>query len=145
MRRCLRLPLLSLALLSTFAFGQTPAVLRDLDDQARVPIPKDDLVGLMTNAKMSRAAKSGNTHIWTNDPDGTFIVSSDNRDRGSRASTAHGKWHISDDGRYCVLIEWKSVPTEEWCRYILKTGDAYYSTVSVNVGTEKLYKLDISK
>jgi hypothetical protein len=37
------------------------------------------------------------------------------------------------------------VPTEEWCRYILKTGDAYYGTVSVKVGTEKLFKLDISK
>ena len=145
MRIYLRFSLLSLALLSTFAFGQTPAVLRDLDEQAQTPLSKDDLVQLMTKAKMSRTAKSGNTLIWTNDPDGNLIVSSDNKDRGSRASTAHGKWHISDDGRYCVLIEWKTVPTEEWCRYILKTGDAYYGTVSVKVGTEKLFKLDISK
>ena len=120
-------------------------MLRDLDDQARVPIPRDELVQLMTNAKMSRLAKSGNTHFWKNEANGTFIVSSDNKDRGNRASTTSGKWHISEDGRYCVLIEWKTVPTEEWCRYILKAGDAYYGTVSVKVGTEALYKLGISK
>jgi hypothetical protein len=60
-------------------------------------------------------------------------------------TTARGKWHISEDGRYCVLIEWKVNPTEEWCRYIVKAGAEYYATRSDKTGTEKVYKLSISK
>ncbi|RZL89204.1 MAG: hypothetical protein EOP82_20480 [Variovorax sp.] len=77
-------------------------------------------------------------------------MSSDNRGASAvgasgRATTAPGKWHISDDGRYCVLIEWKGVPTEEWCRYILQTTDGYYAVRSDSVGTERVYKLEIKK
>ncbi len=45
----------------------------------------------------------------------------------------------------CVLIEWKGVPTEEWCRYILQTSDDYYSARSDSVGTERVHKLEIKK
>jgi len=43
------------------------------------------------------------------------------------------------------LIEWKKNPTEERCRYLLKAGDDYYATKSDKIGTEKVYKLEISK
>ena len=52
---------------------------------------------------------------------------------------------LSLAGRYCVLIEWKVNPTEEWCRYIVKAGAEYYATRSDKTGTEKVYKLSISK
>ena len=67
------------------------------------------------------------------------------RPGGGRPSTASGKWHISDDGRYCILIEWKGVPTEEWCRYVLETTDGYYVTRSTSVGTERVEKFEIKK
>src|SRR5574338_631757 len=116
-------------------------------------LAKEDLQQLMPGAKLSRVAASGNTHILTNDPDGTFIVSSDNRNTpggnsltGARASTTRGKWHVSDDGRYCVLIDWKSTPTEEWCRYFFVVPDgSYYATKSDQNPTEKVYKFQISK
>ena len=44
---------------------------------------------------------------------GSFVASSDNRKYGSAAgtsnATAPGTWNISDDGKYCVQIEWRRV------------------------------------
>ena len=137
--------LLGLALAPTLACAQEAAVLRDLDAQGRVTLTREQLTQLLPGAKMSRASAKGNTHLWKNDADGGFIVSSDNRDKAGQNSTARGKWHISDDGHYCVLIEWKVNPTEEWCRCIVKAGADYYATKSDKTGTEKVYKLAISK
>lgn len=143
MLKLLRFAPLSFALVSTLAFGQEPVTLSEL--QGKVTLTKEELRELMPNASMSRVIASGNKHHWKNDADGTFIIRSDTRAQLSAGATAYGKWHISDDGRYCVLIEWKRVPTEEWCRYIVKAGDAYYATKSDKHGTEKVYKLEISK
>jgi hypothetical protein len=136
---------LALAFAATLANGQTATVLRDLDSAGRVTLTKDELTQLMPNAGIRRVSVTGNNQSWKNDSGGTFIVSSDNKSTNARNSTASGKWHISDDGRYCVLIEWKRVDTEEWCRYIVKAGNDYYATKSEKVETEKVYKLEISK
>lgn len=135
----------SITLAVTAAQGQETLVLRDLDAAGRVTLTKDELSLLLPDAKMSRLTSKGNTNYWKNDSDGSFIISSDNRDLQGQTSTARGKWHISDDGRYCVLIEWKKNPTEEWCRYIVKAGADYYATRSDKTGTEKVYKLSVSK
>ncbi len=140
-----RLAFASCALVSTLAFGQAPAVLRDLDAQGRVTLTKEELGQLLPGAKMARLNAKGETQIWNNDPSGSFIASSDNRASGGRNSTAPGKWHISDDGRYCVLIEWKTFGAEEWCRYIVKAGSDYYTTKSDKTLTERVYRLEISK
>lgn len=136
---------LSFALVSTLASGQEVTVLNQLDSQGRVTLTKEELGQLLPNAGMSRVTERGNKQHWKNDADGTFIVRSDNAGMLVKGSDAYGKWHISDDGRYCVLIEWKRVNTEEWCRYIVKAGGAYYATKSDKHGTEKVYKLEISK
>lgn len=134
-----------LALASPLAQAQEAAMLRDLDAQGRVTLSKEELNQLLPGAKMSRFTASGNTQSWKNDADGSFVVSSDNRDVGGANSTARGKWHISDDGRYCVLIEWRRNPTEEWCRYLVKAGADYYTAKTDKNATEKIYKLAISK
>jgi hypothetical protein len=130
---------------STLVFGQTPSVLRDLDALGRVTLSKDELTKLLPDANMSRLNAKGETQRWKNDTSGKFVISSDNRASGGRSSSTQGRWNISDDGRYCVLIEWNSVPAEEWCRYILKAGDAYYATKSDKSGTERVFLLAISK
>lgn len=135
----------SFVLVATLASGQEIAVLRDLDPQGRVTLTKDELSQLLPNAKMTRVSAKGNTSVWKNDSNGSFVISSDNRDVQGQNSTAQGKWHISEDGRYCVLIEWKRNPTEEWCRYIVRAGADYYATRSDKTGTERVYKLGISK
>jgi hypothetical protein len=145
MPRSARFVLSSFALVCSLACAQEAAVLRDLDAQGRVTLTKDELTQLLPGSNMRRFTGKGNTHIWKNDSSGSFIVSSDNRDKGKGNTTAPGKWHISEDGRYCVLIEWKTIETEEWCRYIVRAGDAYYATKSDKTGTEKVYKLEIAK
>ena len=141
--------LVSLGLAATAAHAQD-MVLRDLESKNPKKLSKQEATELLTGAKMSRVSGRGNVHYWSNDADGSFVVSSDNRGAGAvvasgRNTTAPGKWHISDDGRYCVLIDWKGVPTEEWCRYILQTTDGYYGVRSDTVGTERVYKLEIKK
>jgi hypothetical protein len=145
MHRFYRLALSCSAIISTLAFGQTPTVLRDLDANGRVTLTKDELGQLMPNAKMGRLNAKGEEQLWSNDPGGSLVVSSDNRNTGGRRTTAQGKWHLSDDGRYCVLIEWRSVGAEEWCRYIVKAGPDYYAANSDKSGTERVYRLQISK
>ena len=126
-------------------------VLRDLEGKSLRTLSKDEVTQLMTGAKMARISQRGNQHYWTNDAGGSFVASSDNRGAGAavrsqgRPATARGKWHISDDGRYCLLIEWTGVPTEEWCRFVLHTSDGYYMTKSTSVGTENVYKFEITK
>ena len=145
MSKLTRLTFCSCALVSMLANAQAPSVLRDLDAQGRATLTKEELTQLLPNAKMSRVSPQGQTQIWKNDPSGRFIVSSDNRTTAGPNTTAPGTWHISDDGRYCVLIEWKTYGAEEWCRYIVKSGSGYYSTKSDKTLTERVYRLEISK
>lgn len=137
--------LTAIALVTTAAGAQEASLVRDLDAAGRVTLTKEELTQLLPNAKMSRLNAKGNLHLWKNEADGSFILSSDNRVVQGRSSTAPGKWHISEDGRYCVLIEWNRSPTEEWCRYILKVGAEYYATKSDKTADDKVYKLGISK
>ena len=141
---------MALAVATTAVRAEDPQVLRDLEAKNPRKLSKEEVTQLLPGAKMSRVSERGNTHYWTNEADGSFVISSDNRGANSmvssnRSSTAQGKWHISDDGRYCVLIEWRSVPTEEWCRFILETTDGYYGVRSESVGTERVHKLQIKK
>jgi Protein of unknown function (DUF995) len=133
------------ALAASLAFAQDAAMLRDLDAVGRVTLTKEELSQLLPGARMSRFTLGGNTQIWKNDADGSFVISSDNRDKAGSNSTAQGKWHVSEDGRYCVLIEWRRNPTEEWCRYLVKAGADYYATKTDKNATEKVYKLTITK
>ena len=134
-----------LALIPFSAIAQEAPVLRDLEALSPLQLTKVELGELLPGARMLRVIANGNTHNWTNDPDGTFIVSSDNRATNNRAATGRGKWHISDDGRYCILIEWRT-SSEEWCRFVLKTTDGSYHTAkALKPGTEKTYKVDIKK
>ena len=38
-----------------------------------------------------------------------------------------GTWKIDDKGTYCVQIKWRPMGSEDWCRYIFKSGDKYYA------------------
>jgi hypothetical protein len=125
--------------------------LRDLEGKSPRKLSKDDLTQLMPGASMSRISVRGSGNTWSNDAGGSFVASSDNRGIGAvagsqgRPSQALGKWHISDDGRYCVMIEWKTIPTEEWCRFVFTTSDGYYMLRSDSVGTERAHKFEIKK
>lgn len=127
------------------ACAQKAAVLGDLAAQDRVTLGKDELTQLLTGAKMRRYNKDGSAQAWSNDANGSFVISSDNRGTQGHNSTANGSWKVSDDGRYCVTIEWKRNPTEDWCRFIVKAGGSYYAMRSDKAETERVYPLEISK
>ena len=135
----------SIALIGTGVRAEN-MVLGDLESKNPKKLSKDEVTELMTGAKISRVSDRGNTHLWSNDAGGSFLVSSagGTGDFG-RPVTARGKWKISDEGRYCVLIEWRGVPNEEWCRYILQTTDGYYGVSSDSVATARVFKMDIKK
>ena len=133
------------ALLANAAHAQRALVVRDLDALSPTTLTRETLVELLPGAKISRTFENGNFHVWFNDPDGTFVVASDRRGVGGGAGTGNGKWHISEDGRYCILIEWPRGYAEDWCRFVVKTNQGYYTTRSLKVGTERVYKFSIEK
>lgn len=134
-----------LAALAGPACAQDPQVLGDLADEARTPVSKGELTLLLTGAKVVSVSGRGNQRVWINDPSGSFVASSNNAAGAGQASTAQGKWHVSDDGRYCVLLEWRSQGPEQWCRFLFRSGDAYFASRSDKAATERLYKLQITK
>ena len=134
-----------LCAVSLSARSQQATTFRDLEPMQPTVLSKEEVQQLLPGAKISRLNARGNTNTWTNEPGGDFIARSNlaATSAGGRTTSVPGKWHISDDGRYCVLIEWRGADTEEWCRFIVKTTDGYYTAKSTSVGTERVYKLDI--
>ena len=148
-RKCVSLGV-AVFCIATAASAEGPAVLGDLDPLQPEKLSKEQLEQLLPGAKMKRVTQGGSTHFWTNETDGTFVVSTDNRGtRGGTALTvgttsAPGKWHVSPDGRYCVTIEWRKNPTEDWCRYVFKTSSGYFGSKSEQDRSAKVYQITIN-
>ena len=132
------------------AAAEPPALFGDLEPLNAVKLSKDQLDKLLPGAKMSRVIASGSSHMWTNDPGGTTVVSTDNRSRArsstmARPSSHPGKWYVSPDGRFCMTIEWGGgLPVEDWCRYVFETTDGYYASKTDHDRSEKVYRLQIN-
>jgi hypothetical protein len=121
---------------STQVLGQESGSLRlsDLTAQGATQLAKDELQALLPGAKVESKTAQGSTRFWENSADGSLVASSDGRGGNSSftagaKSTARGTWQLSDNGTYCVLLEWKRT-TEQWCRYIFKSGDKYFAVKS---------------
>jgi hypothetical protein len=149
LRHCLFAWIACMATLSAHADG--PAVLGDLDALSPEKLTKEQLNQLMPSAKMSRIAPTGSTNTWTNEIDGTLIASTNNKaglGSGSIASARSysfpGTWRISEDGRYCLIIKWSSIPDENWCRFVFRTAQGYFAAKSDQNKADKVYKLVIN-
>ena len=120
-------------------------VLNDVKAQDGIQVSVDELKQLMPSAKVVNRTEGGSTRLWTNEPDGKFVASSDNKTKpGAKPSTAQGTWHIGDNGTYCVTLEWRTA-SENWCRYLFKVGAKYYGVSSVASGTTKAHEFEFSK
>lgn len=126
------------------AQAQPPATLADLQPLAPVLLSRADLLALLPGAHMSRVNDKSNSHRWTNEPGGEMVVSSDNRSDG-KPSTANGRWHIDEQGRYCLQVRWKRGPEEESCRYLLRAGEGFFAVEALEPPTRKLYPLSIGR
>jgi hypothetical protein len=119
-------------------------LLNDLKAQNAVQLSVIELRQLMPSAKVVNRTEGGSTRLWTNEPDGEFIASSDNGATSRRSSQARGTWHVGDNGTYCVTLEWRTA-SENWCRYLFKVGEKYYGVSSVANGTTKAHEFEFSK
>lgn len=100
----------------------------DVKAKGGVQLGAADLKELMPGAKVISRTPTGSTRSWSNKPDGTFVASSDSRGFSTGRTvyvTASGTWRVSDEGRFCVKIQWTTIQ-EDWCRLMFKVGDKYY-------------------
>ena len=136
---------------STPVVGQETGALRlsDLAAQGAKQLSKEELQTLLPGAKVMSRTAQGSTRFWENDSDGSLQASSDNRG-GSNSTTsgvkgsARGSWQLNDNGTYCVLLEWKR-STEQWCRFIFKSGDKYFAVKSTSDQSTPAHELEFSR
>lgn len=95
-------------------------------------LSRERLEQLMPGARVMRSTAGGGELSWTNNPDGKFLAndrqtrSGGMRHRSGFGGTAPGTWRISEDGQYCVDIEWALRDREKWCRDIYQVNSHYY-------------------
>lgn len=140
----LALGVIALSIVSQSALGQD-LKLNDIKAQNGVLLTAEELQKLLPGAKVTSRTKAGSTRYWTNEPDGKFVASSDNRGNISarRASTAEGVWSIGPNGAYCVTLEWTR-NTEQWCRHIFRVGDTFFGVKTLNDGATDAHSLEFS-
>ncbi|WP_313953249.1 DUF995 domain-containing protein [Accumulibacter sp.] len=134
---------------STQVLGQEPNSLKlsDLNAQGATQLSKDELQALLPGAKVQSRTGQGSTRNWENSADGSLVASSDNRGGSSSTAGVHasarGTWQLADNGTYCVLLEWKRT-TEQWCRFVFKSGDKYFGVKSTSDQSSVAHELAFS-
>jgi hypothetical protein len=100
-----------------------------LANEAPVKMTKKELLAFLPGTHTTYTIKAGSLHRWTNEPDGKFVVSTNNKKYGSvlgvQNVTASGTWKVNDDGKYCITINWKREP-EDWCAFVFKGKNGEY-------------------
>ncbi len=103
-------------------------------DDAPARLSRDELAAFLPGTEVTHVSRAGSLRRWKNEADGTFVASSDNKKYGSATgasyASASGTWRVSDEGRYCIQIDWRK-EAESWCSYIVKgpDGSFYLGTV----------------
>jgi hypothetical protein len=130
-------------LICTSASGEA-LTLADVKAKSGVQLGADELKQLLTGAKVANQIPSGSTRRWENRPGGDLSASSDGRGLPTpRVFSGSGTWNVDAKGAYCVHIQWPT-QTEEWCRYILKAGDKYYTFLTLD-DSARAWEFEISK
>lgn len=101
-----------------------------LAQDSAVKMTRDELLSFLPGTKVTHISSGGSERHWTNEPDGSLYATTNNKNygsaTGSQATGKAGRWKVSDEGKYCVEIDWKRA-SEDWCASVLKgVGDAYY-------------------
>jgi hypothetical protein len=127
----------------SFAWGQA-LTLVDVKAKSAVQLSADDAKQLLSGATVVNQIPSGSTRRWQNSASGDLAASSDGRGNAPpRVFSGSGTWKIDDKGAYCVHIKWP-MQVEEWCRYVFKAGDKYYTFLTLD-DSAKAWEFEISK
>lgn len=84
-----------------------------------LPLTRDQLIALMPGATLLRTNTAGALREWVNVPNGTLTVYWAGGGF-AQSHSASGKWRVTDDGRFCLQIDWEDKP-ENWCRFLEPT------------------------
>jgi hypothetical protein len=125
--------------------AEQPATVADLNALAPELLNAEQVASLMRGAKVTRINANGNLHHWTNEPDGTLVVSTDNKATTGQPSTARGTWTVDPEGKFCVVIAWRGVNDEKWCRLVFRTAQGHYLANANKKGTEKVHRFEIGR
>jgi hypothetical protein len=91
-------------------------------------VTKEQLQALLPGSTMLRTNIAGALRQWVNKPDGTLTVYWGGA--GVRRShSASGHWNVTDEGRFCLHIDWEDLP-ENWCRFLEQTADGEYQPIA---------------
>ena len=103
-----------------------------------------EMKGLLTGATFESTSGRGRKREFENSTGGTlYAISADGSGVFTRTAKVTGDWNLKDDGAYCVKVPWRGEP-EEWCRFLFRLGDAYFSAENTE-GTAKLRSVGIKK
>jgi len=103
----------------------------------------DEVRALVTGAGVTSVSAAGSVRRWDNDASGKFVASS--RAVGARVpGQGQGSWHVSPEGQYCVTIDWRG-SSENWCRFILKSGEKYYGASTDRNPSAAAYEMEFRK
>jgi len=110
------------------AQGSSQLKLRDVLAKGAKRLSAEEVQQLLPGAKVTSVSGRGVTRRWKNSADGKFVASGYDPTTTTpryQSFQAQGSWHIGDNGRYCVTLEWPGT-TEQWCRILFKLDDKYY-------------------
>ena len=83
---------------------------------------RQELLEHVPSSQMERATQSGSVRRWTNNSDGTASITRLPRPGAKAGSFGRttGKWHISEEGKYCLDEDWKTEAggPVSWCRFV---------------------------
>ena len=89
---------------------------------------------------------NGNTagiRRWKNNADGKFIASRVAAFGGGAGVSGQGEWKLTENGQYCVQIEWRpraGPEQENWCRTLWKyDGELYLAPADLAPNRERKY------
>lgn len=107
----------------------------------------DEIKALIVNdAEVEQTnGSTGGIRRWKNSADGKFVASRVAASGGTgRPVTGSGEWKLTDNGQYCVQIEWRlfraGIEQENWCRTLWKYEDAIFLAPSdLALNREKKY------
>jgi hypothetical protein len=90
--------------------------------------------------------QTGSVRRWVNDASGKFIASRQGGTRNAK-SQGSGEWKVTDNGQYCVVIEWKLAngspdTAENWCRVAYRfDGETYLAPRDLAANVDKKYSV----
>lgn len=97
---------------------------------ARAPrLSKEQLLALLPGSTMLRTNIAGALRQWVNKPDGTLTVYWNGGGLRHGAHSASGRWSVTDEGRFCLHIDWEDLP-ENWCRFLEQTANGEYQPIA---------------